>query len=207
MSEESSTEVAEEPEGPAVDPGTIESDAVESDAGSEPEEDGRTRCSWARGRPQHYFFHDAEFGRLPDSDPPLFELVLLTCFWRDMPLGDALDQRTEIYEAFAEWDMKTVAEADDGALDDLAGRGGIFEDRERLGWIRDVARACAETAEEYKELRNYILALPSLASADKLEEAMSRFPGFTKDDAANLFVLTGAVENDPHERDCWIFRD
>ena len=38
-------------------------------------EDGRTRCAWVRGRPEHYLFHDAEWGRLPDVELPAYDPI------------------------------------------------------------------------------------------------------------------------------------
>ena len=168
------------------------------------EDDGRTRCAWVREHPRHQFFHDAEFGRLPDSDPPCFERVLMTCLRRNSDLVDVLDQRMDIYEAFAEWNVETVAGAEDGALDELTERGGVFADGAVLRWIRDVAASCVETGKEYRGLRNYFLALPSLSPEEMLLEMQHRFADFTKEDAANLLQLVGSVQECSHDRDCWI---
>lgn len=166
--------------------------------------DGRTRCAWVRDHPRHYLFHDAEFGRLPDSDPPCFERVLLACLSREATLTDLLDARMEIYEAFGEWDAAAVAGADDAALDALSQRGGIFADKALLRFVRDVAASCVATAKEYRTLRDYFLALPSLTPEETLLEMQARFTGFTKEDAANLMELMGTVPNGSHDRDCWI---
>ena len=188
---------------------SVDEAVQESGRGAPALEDGRTRCPWVRGRPEHYFFHDAEWGRLPDSDEACFERVLLTCFERDTPLVDVLDQRLDVYEAFAGWDCAAVAGADDAALDALTARGGIFADRARLGWIRDVAASCQAITKQFKGLRSYFLAMPALLPEEQLEDVCARFAGFEKDDAARLIQMVGCVggslEQLSHDRDCWIY--
>ncbi len=184
-----------------------EQDVMDGDATSI--EDGRTRCAWVRDRAEHYFFHDAEWGRLPDADAACFERVLLACFERETALVDVLDQRLDIFEAFAEWDCATVADADDGALGGLADRGGVFSDRGRLGWLRDVAKACVAVGKEFKGLRAYFLAMPALTPEEQISDVCARLPGFEKVDAARLIQMVGCVggsiEQLSHERDCWIY--
>ncbi len=174
------------------------------DAVAESLEDGRTRCAWVRGHPAHYDFHDAEFGRLPDSEEATFEKLLLTCLGRGREPTAVLDQRMDVYEALGSWEMEAAAGLDDAALDAATGRGGVLADGAELRWLRDVAGACVETAKEYKGLREYILALPSLSSEEKIAEVAARFPGFEKADAARFLEMVGAVESCPHQRDCWI---
>lgn len=176
-------------------------------------DDGRTRCAWVRGRPEHDFFHDAEWGRVPDSDPPTFERVLLAALMHGRASGrelvEVLDHRQEIYDATSGWDMAATAALDDAALDALVARsaGGLLGDRAVADRVREIARACVETAKEYKTLRDYFFALPSLSVDETLEEMQARFPGFTREDAADLMEQVGALGIDPHSRDCWLYRD
>jgi 3-methyladenine DNA glycosylase Tag len=172
-------------------------------------EDGWTRCAWVRGRPEHYLFHDAEWARLPQEELACFELVMLACLERDLPLVDVLDQRTAIFEALSEWDYAALAQADDAALEALVARGGIFAGLDRLKWIRDVARACVELKSEFKGVREYFLAMPALGAEDQLADVSARFPEFTNGDAARLIQMLGCVagarQQLSHERDCWIY--
>jgi 3-methyladenine DNA glycosylase Tag len=166
-------------------------------------EDGRSRCSWVAGRPQHYDFHDAEYGMVPDVDDLARERVFLACLQRDMPLADALDHRVALWEAFKGYDVKALESADAAWIDATAAKGGVLADRARLAWLADVAKAVAATVKDYKELREYFLAVRFLTAEEQFEEMCARFPGFTKPDAANLMELAGTVEGTPHERDCW----
>lgn len=175
---------------------------ADRDAGGA-EGDGRTRCSWVQGRPEHHAFHDAEWGMIPDDDVLARERLLLTCFQRDMPLADVLDHRQEIAEAFQGADLAKVAAMDDAALAAVAARGGIFAERARLAWVRDVAAAGAETAKQAKEFREYLLAVRFLSHEDQIADMTARFPGFTRLDAARLMENFGTVEGSSHERDCW----
>jgi len=172
-------------------------------------EDGRTRCAWVRGRPAHYLYHDAEWGRLPDVEAPVFEHVLLTCFERGRGLADVLDQRMDLFEALGEWDFEKLAEMSDADLDGLADRGGVFADGDALRLAGDVAKSCIEIKKEFKGLREYFLAMPALAPEEQLDDVSARFAGFTKDDAARLIqnvgCVGGSIQQLSHERDCWIY--
>jgi len=174
----------------------------------DPREDGRTRCAWVRGHPDHYFFHDAEWGRLPDTDGPCFERVLLTLLQRELPLVEVLDSRAEMHEALNSWDPASLAGASNEMLDGLRERGGLFDDATRLRRLRDAAKACVELAGEFKGLRGYFLIMPGMTAAEQLDDVVGRLPGFTKLEAADLIQMMGCVggclETDSHDRDCWI---
>jgi 3-methyladenine DNA glycosylase Tag len=161
-----------------------------------PLEDGRTRCSWVAGRPEHYSFHDAEFGMVPDTDDLARERVFLACLMRDMPLVDALDRRQALWDAFKGYDVKTLESLDDSWTTSAV-------EKSRLAWLRDVAKVVAATTKDYKDFREYFLAVRFMPAEEQFAEMASRFPGFTKQDAANLMELAGTVEGMPHERDCW----
>lgn len=168
-----------------------------------PLDDGRTRCSWVAGHPQHHAFHDAEWGAIPDDDAYARERLVQTCLQRDLPLDQVLDRRAEIWAALHGCDLAKIAAMDDAALDAAAARGGVLADRGRLGWIRDVAAAGAATAKESKEFREYLLAVRFLSHEEQIADMTSRFPGFTRLDAARLMENVGTVEGSSHERDCW----
>lgn len=167
-------------------------------------EDGRTRCTWVAGRPEHYFFHDAEFGMVPDVDDLARERVFLACLQREMPLVEALDRRDAMWAAFKGYDSKSLDALDDAWVAATSASGDGLGDKARLEWMRDVAKAVVATAKEYKDqIRDYFLAVRFLTADEQFADITARFPGFTKSDAANLMELAGTVEGMPHERDCW----
>jgi len=172
-------------------------------AGTDPLEDGRTRCSWVAGHPRHYAFHDAEFGMIPDTDDLARERVFLACLMRDLPLVEALDQRQALWDATKGYDVKTLESLDDAWIAATSAKGGALADKTRLARMKDVAKAVAATTKDYKEFREYLLAVRFMTVEEQFEEMRARFPGFDKEDAANLMELTGTVEGMPHERDCW----
>ena len=61
----------------------------------------------------------------------------------------------------------------------------------------------AATVKDYKDLREYFLAVRFLPAEEQFADMTARFPGFTKEDAANLMELAGTTLGIPHERDCW----
>lgn len=176
--------------------------AVEIQVASHPLEDGRTRCSWVVGHPEHYAFHDAEFGMVPDTDDFARERVFLACLVRDMPLVEALNHREALWAAFQGYDGKAVL--DDAWLASASAKGGVLGDKDRLAWMRDVAGAVVATAKDYKDqFREYFLAVRFLTADEQFADMTARFPGFTRETAASLMELAGTVEGMPHERDCW----
>ena len=171
---------------------------------SHPLEDGRTRCTWVAGHPEHYAFHDAEFGMVPDTDDLARERVFLACLQRDMPLVAALEHRDALWAAFKGYDAKATAALGDEWISETAAKGGVLGDRDRLAWMRDVAGAVNATAKDYKDqFREYFLAVRFLTADEQFADMTARFPGFTREIAANLMELAGTVEGMPHERDCW----
>lgn len=165
--------------------------------------DGRTRCAWVAGRPEHHGFHDAEWGMVPDDDVYARERLILTCLQRDVPLVEVLDARDGVWAALHGCDLTKIAAMDDAALDAVAAQGGVLGDRTRLARIRDVAAAGAETAKQCKEFREYVLAARWLDAESRLADMIARFPGFDRLDAARLCENFGIGEGSAHERDCW----
>ena len=172
-------------------------------APANPLEDGRTRCTWVAGRPEHYAFHDAEFGMIPDLDEHCRERVVMACLAHDLPLVGVLDRRDELWSAMKGYDLAALGALDDAWIDRTSALGGIFADRARLTRVRGVAHAIAATAKEWKELRNYFLDARFLTADEQFAELAARFPGFDRSGAAALMELLGTVEGMPHERDCW----
>lgn len=178
--------------------------ALDAKAKADPLEDGRTRCSWVAGHPERYAFHDAEFGMVPDNDDLARERVFLACLMRDLPLAEALAHRDALWAAFQGYDGKALDALDDAWVAATAAKGGVLADKARLAWMRDVAKAVVATAKDYKDqLRDYFLAVRFLTADEQFADMTARFPGFTREDAANLMELVGSVEGMPHERDCW----
>lgn len=172
-------------------------------AAAAPTGDGRTRCAWVEGHPQHHAFHDAEWGMIPDDDAYARERLLLTCFQRDLPLAEVLDRRDELWTAFQGADLAKVAALDDAGLDRIAAARTVPGDRARLAWVRDVAAAGAETTKQTKEFREYVLALRFLDRESQIADLTARFPGFDRIDAARFMENFGIGEGAPHDRDCW----
>ena len=171
---------------------------------ADPSEDGRTRCAWVRGHSAHYHFHDAEWGMFPDDEAFAQERLVLAAFQHGgMSLVDVLDSRAQIWEKLASCDLEKIGAMADGALDELAKEGGIFGDRARLQFVRDIAKAGVETGKVCKGLREYYLAVRFLAADEQIADMIERFPGFTREDAGNLSEMTGSVTGSAHERDCW----
>jgi 3-methyladenine DNA glycosylase Tag len=182
---------------------TDEAPAASLPALGDPLEDGRTRCSWVKGTTRHYAFHDAEWAFVPDTEELAQEKLLLAAFMRGTTLVEVLDHRGQLYDRLHHWDLAKIGAMTDAELDDLAKAGGLFADRARLGFVRGVADAGAQTAAASKGIREYFLVVRFLDPEALIADMSARFPGFTRADAANLSEMIGAGAGTPHERDCW----
>ncbi|MCG3133151.1 MAG: hypothetical protein HMLKMBBP_00244 [Planctomycetes bacterium] len=167
-----------------------------------PLEDGRTRCAWVRGRPELYAFHDAEWGMFPDDETFACERLLLAALSSGGSLADVLPRRDAIWETLEKWDLAKVGALSDAALDDLA-KSGAVGDRAALGRARAAAAAGAVVAKDCKGLREYFLAVRFLPPEEQISDVRARFPGFSREDAANLIEMVGGSAGCTHDRDCW----
>ncbi|MEM6105637.1 DNA-3-methyladenine glycosylase I [Mycobacterium sp. 050272] len=186
-------------------------------------DDGRTRCSWAVGRPGPDFdmyrdYHDQEWGRPLRGGVALFERMSLEAFQSGLSWLTILRKRENFRRAFAGFDTEKVARFTEADVQRLMADAGIVRNRAKIDATIANARAVAElgSAEDLSDLL-WSFAPPSrprpaseseIPSASDESKAMAkelkrrgfRFVGPTT--AYALMQATGMV--DDHVRDCWV---
>jgi DNA-3-methyladenine glycosylase I len=186
-------------------------------------DDGRTRCSWAVGRPGPDFdlyrdYHDDEWGRPLRGRVALFERMSLEAFQSGLSWLTILRKRENFRHAFSGFDIEKVARFTDGDVQRLMADAGIVRNRAKIDATIANARAAEElgTSEDLSDLL-WSFAPPSrprpadesqIPSATDESKAMAkelkrrgfRFVGPTT--AYALMQATGMV--DDHVRDCWV---
>ena len=95
-------------------------------------DDGRARCSWCGTDPLYVAYHDDEWGRPVHHDTRLFEKLCLEGFQAGLAWITILRKREAFREAFAGFDIPTVAAFDDGDVERLLGDAGIVRHRGKI---------------------------------------------------------------------------
>ena len=183
--------------------------------------DGKLRCPWALSAPDYLDYHDDEWGRAvrargAAADRFMYERMTLEAFQSGLSWLIILRKRPAFREAFANFDMATVASYDDSDVTRLLNNAGIVRNRAKIEAAIANARAAlalpvglskhlrsfAPTTSRSapKELGDLPAQIPeSVALAKDLRKRGFRFVGPTTLYA--LMQATGMVND--HLVDCW----
>ncbi|AQT82618.1 3-methyladenine DNA glycosylase [Mycolicibacterium litorale] len=182
-----------------------------------PDDDGRSRCEWARGQSELYRdYHDQEWGRVLRGRDALFERMSLEAFQSGLSWLIILRKRDNFRRAFAGFEIETVAGYTDRDVTRLMADEGIVRNRAKIEATIANARAAAELDVDLSDLlwsyapparpRPATLAdVPAItpesqAMAKDLKKRGFRFVGPTT--AYALMQATGMV--DDHTVSCWV---
>jgi DNA-3-methyladenine glycosylase I len=162
--------------------------------------DGRIRCPWAtsatgpdRALMQNY--HDSEWGRPLRGQVAMFERMTLEAFQSGLSWLIILRKRENFRNAFAGFDLETVARFTEQDVARLMADAGIVRNRAKIEATIANARAATDSGVDLTELLWSFVAL-----ARDLKRRGFRFVGPTT--AYALMQATGMV--DDHLRDCWV---
>ena len=110
-------------------------------SGAEPGPDGRPRCPWALSAPEYLPYHDDEWGRPVHGDRELFERLTLEAFQSGLSWLTILRKRAAFREAFADFDIATVAAYGEADRERLLADAGIVRNRAKIDAALSNARA------------------------------------------------------------------
>jgi DNA-3-methyladenine glycosylase I len=104
--------------------------------------DGKRRCDWA-GEPGGLMceYHDTEWGVPTHGDRELFELLCLEGAQAGLSWSTILNKREGYRDAFAGFDIATVAAFDAARAEQLRGDARIVRNRAKIGAFIDNAAA------------------------------------------------------------------
>ena len=113
-------------------------------SGLERGEDGRPRCALPSDDARYVRYHDEEWGRPVVDDTRLYEKVCLEGFQSGLSWSTILYKREAFREAFAGFDIDTVANYDSRGLERLMRHEGIVRNRRKIeATIHNAERARA----------------------------------------------------------------
>jgi DNA-3-methyladenine glycosylase I len=175
------------------------------------------RCGWATSTPEYLAYHDDEWGRPLHGETALFERLSLEAFQSGLSWLVILRKRPAFRDAFAGFDVDTVAAFDERDTARLLLDAGIVRNRAKIAATIANARAIRDSVPEGLDdflwsfaptgarTRPRTLAdVPatsdeSMAMAKQLKRRGFRFVGPTT--AYALMQATGMV--DDHVATCW----
>lgn len=174
------------------------------------------RCGWATSTADYVSYHDDEWGYPLHGDVALFERMSLEAFQSGLSWLIILRKRPAFREAFAGFDLPTVAAFDEADVERLLGDAGIVRNRSKIEATVSNARTALDAVPEGLDALLWSFApaehvrpheLGDVASTSPESKAMAkelkrrgfRFVGPTT--AYALMQATGMV--DDHVAACW----
>ncbi len=115
-------------------------------------DDGRPRCRWCGTDPLYVAYHDDEWGRPVHDDTRLFEKLCLEGFQAGLAWITILRKREAFREAFAGFDIPTVAAFGEADVERLLGDAGIVRHRGKITAAISNARQALEMIDEVGSL-------------------------------------------------------
>jgi len=176
----------------------------------------RRRCAWALSAPEYVAYHDDEWGAPLHGDNALFERLSLEAFQSGLSWLIILRKRPAFRDAFADFDLATVANFGPKEVRRLLADASIVRNRAKIDATIANARAILTNVPEGldpllwsfapakhrrpKTLDDVPATSPeSIAMAKELKKRGLRFVGPTTGYA--LMQATGMV--DDHVSTCW----
>jgi DNA-3-methyladenine glycosylase I len=134
-------------------------------------EDGVSRCWWCDASEQYRAYHDEEWGVPLGADVQLFETLSLEAFQAGLSWLTILRKREGFREAFAGFELATVARFGKRDVTRLLGDSGIVRHRAKIeATINNAARAL-ELVEEEGSLAAYFWRFEPAAPERALDRA------------------------------------
>jgi DNA-3-methyladenine glycosylase I len=121
-------------------------------AGAEAGPDGRLRCPWSLGSPEYLGYHDDEWGRPVRDDTGIYERLCLEAFQSGLSWLTILRKREGFRDAFAGFDIETVAGFGPDDVARLLGDARIVRNRAKIEAAITNARAALTLPEGLADL-------------------------------------------------------
>lgn len=116
------------------------------------------RCGWCGTDPLYVKYHDEEWGKLVTDDDVLFEFLVLESAQAGLSWITILRKREGYKKAFAEFDVRKVAQFTEKQMTDLASFEGIIRNRLKIKATVSNAQAFMEVQKEFGSFSKYLLS-------------------------------------------------
>lgn len=149
---------------------------------------GTARCWWATGDAQYEDYHDREWGRAVHDDRRLFEKISLEAFQSGLSWLTILRKRPAFREAFADFDVATVAAFDDDDVARLLDDARIVRNRAKIEATIGNARATLQLVDTEGSLDTFLWSFAPDAPGAAPRSA-SQIPATTAESTAMARAL------------------
>jgi DNA-3-methyladenine glycosylase I len=146
----------------------------------EPGADGR--CSWALGDPLMEAYHDQDWGVPLHDDRTLFELLTLEGAQAGLSWSTILKRREGYRQAFAQFDVQSVASFGDADMERLLADTGIIRNRQKLISTIGNAQRVLDLQREHGSFDSFVWSF--VGNASLVRRTMADVPALTPESAA-----------------------
>lgn len=113
-------------------------------------------CTWPQNDVQMLLYHDTEWGTPVHDDKKHFEFLVLDCFQAGLSWKTILHRRKHFNKAFANFNVKKVAEFDEDKVLELMQNAGIIRNKLKITGTIKNAKAFMEIQKEFGSFDKYI---------------------------------------------------
>lgn len=133
------------------------------------------RCGWVDlTKPDYVKYHDDEWGVPVREDTKLFEFIILESAQAGLSWYTILKRRDGYRQAFADFDVRKVAEFSTEKVEELMQNAGIIRNRGKINAAIGNAKAFIQIQQEFGSFSDYLWGYvnntPIVNRFDKLED-------------------------------------
>lgn len=153
--------------------------------------DGKRRCCWCASDPDYQSYHDLEWGLPVADDTRLFEKICLEGFQAGLSWLTILRKRENFREAFARFDIESVARFNTRSVDRLLRNAGIVRHRGKIEAAINNARRAIKLIDECGSLASYLWTFEPPTSQRPKPVTLADLPAKTAESTALSRDLRG----------------
>lgn len=182
----------------------------------EPEKNnGDCRCPWLdMSKPDYVAYHDDEWGVPVYDDHKLFEFLCLESAQAGLSWYTILKRRQGYRDAFANFDVKLVADFDQDKVEELMLNSAIIRNRGKINAAINNAKLFIEIQKEFGSFSDYMWGFVDNKTIVNENETLADFPATTvesdawsKDLKKRGFKFVGSTICYAHMQACGMVND
>ncbi|MFD1472183.1 DNA-3-methyladenine glycosylase I [Companilactobacillus mishanensis] len=145
------------------------------------------RCEWANSSPEMQAYHDNEWCKISHDEKYFFEMLSLELSQAGLSWSTIIKRRQGYNEAFANFDIDTVADFDDAKKAELLQNEGIIRNKLKVNAIINNAKLIQQMHErgekfsdyiwsftDGKQIDHHVKSLDTLPAQDELSQKISK---------------------------------
>ena len=139
------------------------------------------RCEWVGNNELMIEYHDQDWGVPVHDDRKLFEFFVLDAFQAGLSWQIVLNKRENFRKAFANYDIRKIAEYNENKINDLITNPGIIRNKLKINATINNAKRFLEIKEEFGSFDKYIWQFVEGKIIQNMWKELSEIPAKTKE--------------------------